>query len=267
MQPSIPIPFKGIRLPRPSPKERLLEIVWKLSPKGPALDSLLTRRLPELRHLPEKSPSECIAAFDTTCVTIQQCPFGVWSTPIIDVITVVKCALGFEAKRILEIGSYLGHTAKILAENTNPEARITTLDEYPDHGNAYRNTPAERKIDRRIGKVSLKHFNAGEKFDLIFIDADHRFPAVINDSEVAFNLLSETGIILWHDYQQTNHFHGWNEVPEAMRAFSPYIPIIAISGTWIAMHSRYRGWETSALLKGAPSQATSDPWKDRALRG
>lgn len=267
VKPDMSIPFKSIMPPRPSTKERLLRLIWKLSPQGPAFDSLLTRRLPELKHLPEKSPSECIPFFDETRVTIQQCPFGPWSTPLIDVMGVVKCAMGFESRRVLEIGSYVGHTAKLLAENTKPDVRITTLDENPDHGSAYRNTPVEGKMDRRIGKVSMEPFKAGEKFDLIFVDADHRFPAVINDTEVAFNLLSEKGVILWHDYQQTNHFHGWNQVPEALKIFSSYIPIVSVSGTWLAMHSRYPGWETSKILSQATAQTSGDPWKDKGLRG
>jgi hypothetical protein len=178
-----------------------------------------------------------------------------------------KCALGFQSKRILEIGSYLGYTARMLAENTGPEVKITTLDEYPEHGAAYRGTPLEQKIDRRIGKISLEHFGADEKYDLIFVDADHRFESALNDTCVALGLLAEKGVLVWHDYQNKDHFQGWNDVPEVLKLFSAHIPIVAIKGTWLAIHSRYASWETAGLMKKKAPRSATDPWRDHTLRG
>ena len=36
--------------------------------------------------------------------------------------------------------------------------------------------------------------------DLIFIDGGHTYSVVKNDSEKSFDMLSSSGIILWHDY-------------------------------------------------------------------
>jgi hypothetical protein len=259
--------FSKIKRVPPGRKERLLKLAWKLLPRGPALDALLSRRLPELRHLPERNPADCIPDFDSTEVRIRQCPDGAWSTPLIDTVVLVKGALGFRSRRILEIGSYLGHTARMLAENTGPAARITTLDEYPEHGSAYRGTALEQKIDRRIGKVSPEHFRAGEKYDLIFVDADHRFESAVNDTRVALGLLADTGVLVWHDYQQQNHFQGMNDVPEALKIFSAHIPIVALKGTWLAVYSRYPGWETEKLAGKSAVQGSIDPWRDDTLRG
>jgi hypothetical protein len=260
--------FSNIERPAPSLRERFLALLWRCLPKGPALDALLSRRLPELRHLPERDAAECIPDFEAQPITIQHCPMGPWSTPLIDTVVLAKCARGFRSRRILEMGSYLGYTAKLLAENTDEQTRITTLDEYPDHGTAYRGTAAERKIDRRVGKISLERFQPDEKFDLIFVDADHRFESVMNDTRVALALLAENGILVWHDYQQTNHFQGFNDVPEGLGIFSSHFPIVAIKGTWLALHSRHSGWETARLLQSAvaPGGGT-DAWRDKSLRG
>ena len=231
------------------------------------MDTLLTRKLPHLKCLPETNPEICIPDFSSSLISIRQCPVGAWSTPLIDVVVVVKCALGFRSRRILEIGSYLGHTARMLAENTDEATRITTLDEFAEHGAAYRGTPLEKKIDRRIGKISLECFKADEKFDLIFVDADHRFSSVLNDTEVAMNLLAPGGVILWHDYQQENHFHGLNDVPEALGIFSKSIPIVALKGTYLAIHTLHPGWETSKFVKPAKSGEPTDPWQSQSLRG
>lgn len=268
MQSKLPVNFAGIQRPRPSGRERLLKLIWRCSRRSPAVDTLLTRKLPELRHLPERNPGQCVPDFNTTKVTIRQCSVGVWSTPLIDMVVLLKCVLGFRSRRILEIGSYLGYTARLLAENTDSETRITTLDEYPEHGSAYRGTPLEQKIDRRIGKISLEHFRPDEEYDLIFVDADHRFESVINDTQVAMSLLAENGVLVWHDYQQENHFHGLNGVPEALRIFSKSIPIVALQGTYLAVYSRYPGWETARFVKNVSAgKMAADPWSDQTLRG
>jgi hypothetical protein len=156
----------------------------------------------------------------------------------------------------------------MLAENTDAETRITTLDEYPEHGSAYRGTPSEEKIDRRVGKISLEYFRAGEKYDLIFVDADHRFESVLNDTQVAMSLLMENGVLVWHDYQQDNHFHGLNGVPEALGIFSKSIPIVALKGTYLAVHTKYPGWETAKFVKNdSVGKMAADPWRDQTLRG
>lgn len=262
-----PIDFAAIRPPQPGWRERLLKLAWVCGGRGPGVDALLTRKLPELKHLPTRNPADCIPDFATTEITIRQCPVGSWSTPLIDVVVLLKCVLGFRSRRILEIGSYLGHTARMLAENTDAATRITTLDEFPEHGSAYRGTSVAQKIDRRIGKISREHFRPDEKYDLIFVDADHRFESVVNDTEVAMGLLAENGVLVWHDYQQENHFHGLNGVPEALKIFSQTIPIIALEGTYLAVHSRFPGWETAHFIQPPPALAKTDPWGSQSLRG
>lgn len=267
MQSELPIDFTAIRRPIPCRKERILSLIWRCCGRKPAVDVLLTRKLPELKHLPELNPADCIPGFVSTEVVIRQCPIGTWSTPLIDVVVLLKCALGFRSRRILEIGSYLGYTARMIAENTGAETRITTLDEYPEHGAAYRGTPLEQKIDRRIGKISLDPFQPDEKYDLIFVDADHRFESVVNDTRVAMSLLAKDGVIVWHDYQQENHFHGLNGVPEALKIFSKDIPIIALRGTYLAMYTQYPGWETAKFVNQKTAPAADGPWHAQTLRG
>jgi hypothetical protein len=42
------------------------------------------------------------------------------------------------------------------------------------------------------------------KQDLVFVDGDHHFDSVVNDTKVAFNLVKKnTGAIIWHDYAKS----------------------------------------------------------------
>lgn len=45
-------------------------------------------------------------------------------------------------------------------------------------------------------------------FDLVFIDADHRYPAVLEDTEAWLPLVKKGGILSGHDYSPTSHHRG-----------------------------------------------------------
>ncbi len=46
--------------------------------------------------------------------------------------------------------------------------------------------------------------NLHKKFDLIFIDGDHHYESVMNDTKNAFSILkNEHSVIVWHDYGHT----------------------------------------------------------------
>jgi predicted O-methyltransferase YrrM len=37
--------------------------------------------------------------------------------------------------------------------------------------------------------------------DLVFVDGDHSFDAVLADSRSAFDLIRPGGVVVWHDYR------------------------------------------------------------------
>jgi predicted O-methyltransferase YrrM len=205
----------------------------------------------------------CIPRFEESEVRFRQSPLGAWSTPLIDVYVLIKAVIGFNSKRILELGSYRGDTARQIAENTPEDARICAVDIHPDHGASYRDQPVARRIDRRVGAISRGLFLADEKFDFIFVDADHDYKSAMNDTAVALDVLSEDGVIFWHDYHFANYFHGRAGVPEALSHFASQHAIVSIGGTLLAMHSRHPGWETKNLAAREPSAETpADTWLD-----
>ena len=101
---------------------------------------------------------------------------------------------------ILEIGSWMGRSARVFADNTT--GTVTCVDTWAD--NAYGDAPAEMtskpdwlleefaknhadtiasgKIRRvRATSVEAARILSGEKFDLIFIDAGHNYEDVRAD--------------------------------------------------------------------------------------
>jgi uncharacterized protein (DUF488 family) len=58
---------------------------------------------------------------------------------------------------------------------------------------------------------TFDYTSLGKKFDLIFIDGNHHFEFVMNDTRNAFNLLKdENSMIVWHDYGHNPNDIRWD---------------------------------------------------------
>lgn len=165
-----------------------------------------------------------------------------------------RIAQHYAPERVFEIGTFNGRTALHLAENTPPSSRIFTLD-LPKSGMAttllriksgerkfidkyrpgelFHGTPFAAKITLLLGdSAQFDYTELLGTMDLIFIDGSHSYEYVLNDTEVAFNLLrGGKGIILWHDY-------GWKEVIQALNEYycndTRFTGLVHIEGTTLA---------------------------------
>jgi predicted O-methyltransferase YrrM len=216
------------------------------------MDRKLSLILKYRDFLPKTSPEKCIPEFNSSRISITRGPSGPWATPWIDTFVLLKGAAGFRPRTILEIGSYLGVTARLLAENTGDGCRVYALDLDKEHGRAYRGLPVEGKITRLVGKSSREVASYGAPYDMVFIDGDHGREGALRDSLLAWELLSDRGIIFWHDYQLYDYFvHRSGAVPEALREFQARTAarIVSLEGTTLALYSRYPGWETQKVAE------------------
>lgn len=240
----------------------------------PFADRTLCHFLRRRLTLPGLSLSDLFPDFDARIVSIGQIPQGSWSTPLSDLVMLLKIALCAEPKRVMEIGSFRGFTALFLAEHISPDARIVTIDRHPDHGEAYRKTSLARMIERRVGATDSAMFERDElaSYDLIFIDADHSYESVRNDTELVLPLLSAGGFIVWHDYANWGYFSGQNGVPEYLGELGARLPIGQVSGSTLAIHSP--SWISGAgrerfqtATQMQPDEIGADPWQGNLPRG
>lgn len=212
--------------------------------------------------------------FDDARVTLRELPSGPWSSPVADVVMLAKIALCMQPRRVLEVGSFRGYTTRILAEHTPDTTRITAFDRDPRHGAAYRDMPLAERIERRVGNVSEQAFAADARgsYDLIFLDADHTYQAVVHDTQVLLPLLAPDGIFIWHDYANWGRFSKKNGVPEALHEFAVRLPIAAAGGSWLAMHMPAWSESRGAMRLSAASQEAQeaapgeDVWSTGTLR-
>jgi hypothetical protein len=160
-----------------------------------------------------------------------------------------------ETDAIFEIGTYAGETTWVLAHN-QPSARVYTLDlpgpeavavagleltdpeyfERWDRGQYFLGTPEAERITQLLGDSATFDFSPySGKMDLVYIDASHSYSYVRSDTEAAFGMLSEFGMIVWDDYTFYPGIYAYlNEIAPTLDH-----PIFHILGTRLAVYSRW----------------------------
>jgi len=240
----------------------------------PRIDNVLSTLDKSRLRLPVVNLRTLFDGFDDELVTLRELPVGPWSSPVADVVVLAKIALCLKPRRVLEVGSYRGYTTKILAEHTPSDTRIVALDRDSRHGEAYKDLPIAAKIERRVGNVSDAEFSQDARgaYDFIFLDADHHYEAVRHDTEVLMPLLAPDGVFIWHDYANWGRFSKQNGVPEVLHDTAEKYPVVAIGGSWLAMHMPVWLKDEGATRLAVACQSAKDiqcgedPWQAKQLR-
>ncbi len=141
--------------------------------------------------------------------------------PSDNAMALLALAVAASPKVVLEIGTFMGHTTKLLAMNL-PEAIIHSvdlpLDFIPDHDNViekkkddfhliakrqvgreYRGTLYETRIRQHFVDTAVWNFKEAAGATLFFIDGSHTYDYCKNDSERCYELCRGKGVFLWHD--------------------------------------------------------------------
>lgn len=154
---------------------------------------------------------------------------------------------------IFEFGTYLGKTTLQFAANS--DAKVYTLDlpppgskeyvapkiwdaeidVYPDEtGKWFKQTPYQKNICQLFGDTRTFDFTPYYgKMDFIFVDACHHYEFVVRDTKNAFDMLSDGGMIVWHDYVE--YAPG---VIKALGEFSQTVSLIHLAGTSFVIHEK-----------------------------
>lgn len=166
---------------------------------------------------------------------------------------------GYAPKTIFEIGTYNGFTTLHMAVNSPADCKIYTLDLPPGYdlsqakGNSYddilvmqlsqdniakrfyKKHPLSSKVVELFGDSSKFDFSPYYgKIDLVFIDGNHSTEFVRKDSENAFKLVSENGLIVWHDFDYIIH----KDVFTYLKSLSKVHPIYSVLNTRFAIYGK-----------------------------
>jgi hypothetical protein len=122
---------------------------------------------------------------------------------------------------VLEIGTYMGHTTRQMAENL-PNSKIHTVDLPEDFrpasksagrlpqddfhliekravGREFKGAPCAARIVQHFGDTATWDFRAAGRPTFFFIDGAHTYEYCKSDSEKCLALADGPGVFLWHD--------------------------------------------------------------------
>jgi hypothetical protein len=115
-----------------------------------------------------------------------------------------------EVRDYLELGSWEGQSV-VLAGWLFPNAHLTAVDWFSNPQvvrNFEHNTaPFKERLTPIKGtshEVLMELSRAGRQFDVIFIDADHQFDAVLLDTLLSWPMVRVGGCLIWDDYLWTH---------------------------------------------------------------
>lgn len=141
--------------------------------------------------------------------------------PSHEAMVLLSVAVAEQPKEVLEIGTFMGHTARLLAENL-PSSIIHTVD-LPlaiEHGlvensvvpkddfhlissrqvgREYQGHDCANRIKQHYHDTALWDFAEAEDCSFYFIDGSHTYEHVKNDSEKCMNLCPDNAVFIWHD--------------------------------------------------------------------
>jgi predicted O-methyltransferase YrrM len=201
-------------------------------------------------NLPEINPDELanlsrdlIIPVDTPLSADLDCP-----NP--DLFFLLLVAKKLQPHRVLEVGTFRARTACALKLNC-PKATVVSYD-IATVDSPYRLRLEELDgVELRIGSFAEADdkLRGEEKFDLIFIDGSHLFADVLADSRLAAKVISDRGVIVWHDYRPNIPVTHRLRVPEALDCFAKESgrKIYHVVGTTCAIHG-------PSLLEESPSR-------------
>jgi hypothetical protein len=144
--------------------------------------------------------------------------------PIHEAVAILGILVAENPKEVLEIGTYMGHTTKAMAENL-PNASIHTVDLPPDFstqqdpsggppkddfhliarrvvGREFKGQAVGQRIKQHFGDTAIMDFREFGRPTFFFIDGSHTYEYCKQDSEKCFALCDGAGTFLWHDFDE-----------------------------------------------------------------
>jgi len=157
----------------------------------------------------------------------------------VDMLYVCAIASFLQARQIFEFGTYRGQTTCGLAAIA-ADVKVTTLNLPPEKDPRYapyigqfiKTSPYRDRITQIFADAyEFDPSPYANQMDFIFIDADHSYKGVENDTKKALEMLRPGGVIIWHDYAAKSP-----GVYQFIRDFSKDRPVFRIRNTCLVVY-------------------------------
>jgi hypothetical protein len=214
---------RGLRLGFP---ELVAGSVASMDAAHPRQDRVENENQRQVERIPVITVGEILAARKAPILlTVQKYEDGM--LPSHEAMALLSILVAENPREVLEIGTYMGHTTKAMAENL-PRCIIHTVDLPPDFspdrdpakdgppkddfhligrrvvGREYKGQPVEQRIRQHFGDSAVIDFKEFGKPAFFFIDGAHTYEYCKQDSEKCFALCGGAGTFLWHDVDNSH---------------------------------------------------------------
>ncbi|HNQ12223.1 MAG TPA: class I SAM-dependent methyltransferase [Bacteroidia bacterium] len=142
--------------------------------------------------------------------TVSEFLFLEGGSSILDLVLLQKVCSSIPNCHYLEIGTWRGESAAAVAPYCKKVVTVNLgCDELKQAGMSDEYIKSQGFLSKNINHVEHIKANSLEydfeklnsKFDVIFIDGDHHYESVVNDTKKLLPLLrNENSIMVWHDY-------------------------------------------------------------------
>jgi methyltransferase family protein len=185
--------------------------------------------------LPLIQPQQILEGYENLNVVVPLVSTHWETASLFDHMFIASLVRVINPRACFEIGTSLGLVTSTLAANSPKATQIHTLDlsNASRIGSFFRERPEAGKIRQHFGASSSFDFQSLQvTVDLMFIDGSHAFEDVCLDSKNAFKVLSDRGVIIWHDVSP--HFP---EVIRALESLPKAGEIYRVQGTGCAFYA------------------------------
>jgi predicted O-methyltransferase YrrM len=146
---------------------------------------------------------------------------------------------------VLEFGCHDGATARCILKNCSgvmaytgidlPEGQTTILPqqktEVPAVAGEYCNDGRFSVLLKN--SLELTPADLGPIYDFIFIDGGHDYETVLHDSILALSIIRSGGVIVWHDYNDSESIGVRKVVDDINDQYQYSGRVVLVDGTWL----------------------------------
>jgi predicted O-methyltransferase YrrM len=178
-----------------------------------------------------------------------------WAMPEHELLTLGAITRMIKPARVVEFGTFEGGSTLVMAANMAEDGSLVTIDLDPsergthehglgtgmldfDLGCLFRDTRYAPMIQQRYGNtLHVDDHDLVGGADLVFIDADHTYAFVKQDTAKALTCVRPGGWIVWHDYTWEPEHSECAGVTRAVNEFfQQHGRCVHIEGTRFAIH-------------------------------
>lgn len=186
-----------------------------------------------------------------------------------DLLTLAAVTRLMQPKRVFEIGTFDGRTASVFLMNAPAEATVMSLDlpqdfHPPDRAEVEGMVHLDLELTQRRDLAKyVRVYHLEDRFrqilcdsldfdpepyrgsvDLGFVDGAHGYAFVKNDTEKMATMMSESGLVFWHDYGGKGRF----------RPLARYLETLGRRAGFFRVPGTILAWTTAADLRRALSE-------------